>query len=113
VSVHPAAATLFGASRSSAGFFQSWGLRARTSRAGVLADADEDVAQVVEGVDAVQLARGNERVEDAGSLGSFVAASRTLTFDATHVDVLAVREAPRFHSKKASSEDSAAHPPTP
>jgi hypothetical protein len=43
----------------------------------VLADADEDVAQVVEGVDAVQLAQGNERVEDAGSLGSFVAASTT------------------------------------
>src|SRR5579863_6809883 len=43
---------------------------------GVIADAHEHVAQVVEGIDAVQLARGDERVEDAGSLGPFVAARK-------------------------------------
>ena len=41
---------------------------------GVIADAHEHVAQVVEGVDAVQLAGGDERVEDAGALRTFVAA---------------------------------------
>src|ERR1700684_2606281 len=41
---------------------------------GAIADAHEHVAQVVEGVDAVQLAGGDERVEDGGTLGAFVAA---------------------------------------
>ena len=39
---------------------------------GVIADAHEHIAQVVEGIDAVQLARGDERVEDTGTVGSFV-----------------------------------------
>jgi hypothetical protein len=43
---------------------------------GVIADAHEHIAQVVEGIDAVQFAGGDERVEDAGPLGSFVAARK-------------------------------------
>jgi hypothetical protein len=42
---------------------------------GVIGDADEHVTQVVEWIDAVQLAGGDERVEDAGTLGAFVAAA--------------------------------------
>jgi hypothetical protein len=37
------------------------------------ADADDHVAQVVEGVDAVQLACSEQRVEDAGALRTVLA----------------------------------------
>ena len=47
---------------------------------GMLADADKHVAQVVEGVDAVQLAGGDQRVEDTRPLGSFVASSEEPVF---------------------------------
>src|SRR5262249_19400940 len=42
---------------------------------GVRADAHEDVTQIVEGVNAVQSARGEQRVDDAGSLGSGLGSS--------------------------------------
>jgi hypothetical protein len=41
----------------------------------MLADAHEHVALVLEGVDTVQLARGDERVQDARTLGAPVASS--------------------------------------
>jgi hypothetical protein len=47
---------------------------------GVVADADEHVAELVEGVDPVQLARGDERVEDARSLRALLAAREELVF---------------------------------
>jgi hypothetical protein len=37
------------------------------------ADAHDDVAQTIEGVDAVQLARGDQRVEEAGTFGAVLA----------------------------------------
>lgn len=40
---------------------------------GMAADAHDDVAEVVEGVDSVQLAGGEQRVEDAGAFGTVVA----------------------------------------
>jgi hypothetical protein len=41
---------------------------------GVAADAHDDVPEVLEGVDPVQLAGGEQRVQDAGSLGAVLAA---------------------------------------
>jgi hypothetical protein len=40
----------------------------------VIGDATDDVAQVVERVDAVQLAGGEQGVDDAGAFGAFVTA---------------------------------------
>lgn len=41
---------------------------------GVAPDAHDDVAQVLEGVDPVQLAGGEQGVQDAGGLGAVLAA---------------------------------------
>jgi hypothetical protein len=47
---------------------------------GVAAHTHDDVAQVLEGVDAVQLAGGEERVEDAASLGAIFASGEEPVF---------------------------------
>jgi hypothetical protein len=49
---------------------------------GVLSDADQDIAQVVEGIDRVELAGGQERVEDAGALSALVASGEEPIFAA-------------------------------
>jgi hypothetical protein len=40
---------------------------------GMTPDAHDDVAEVLEGVDPIQLASGEQRVQDAGRLGSVLA----------------------------------------
>jgi hypothetical protein len=46
----------------------------------MIGDADEDIAKVLEGVDRVQLARGDEGVEDAGPLSALFAAGEEPVF---------------------------------
>jgi hypothetical protein len=62
------------------GLLPAFGAESEDVARGVVTDADQDIAQVVERVHADHLARGDERVEDAAALRPFLAPGKEPVF---------------------------------